>query len=196
MGTAAAVFRRSSGELQIAARIAGTLASPAVAGRLAPERVAAPEPAPEPSRAVSPAPALQAWPSTPEPARLPAWVIAVALAAGTLIPSLLAYRSDDFGTGQVGYVAITCLIAILAALSLLPMGARGRSPRSGVLVAWLLAGYALLETLPWSRHLLNLGMPHKGTIALSAIGLGIALAIAGAAGRWREQPDTAADTIS
>jgi UDP-glucose 4-epimerase len=162
----------------------------------APERAAAPEPPPEPIRAASPAPALQAWPSTPEPAWLPAWVIAVAVAAGTLIPSLLAFRSDDFGTGQVGYVAITCLIAIPAALSLLPMGARGRPPRGGVLVAWLLAGYALLETLPWSRHLLNLGMPHKGTIALSGIGVLIAVVIAAAAVRRGEQPDTATDTVS
>ena len=48
------------------------------------------------------------WPS--------AWIVALACVAGTLIPSALAFKSDDFGTGQAGYVAITCLIAILAAL--------------------------------------------------------------------------------
>jgi hypothetical protein len=162
----------------------------------APEPAAAAEPAPEPAPALAAVGPTPRWTRTPEPARLSAWVIALALAAGTLIPSLIAYRSDDFGTGQVGYVTLTCLIAILATLCLLPIGARGRPPRGGVLVAWLLAGYALLETLPWSRHLLNLGMPHKGTIALSAIGVLIALVIAGAAARWGEQPDTATDTIS
>ena len=91
-------------------------------------------------------------------------MVALACAVGTLIPSALAMKSDDFGSGQAGYVAITCLIAILATLSLLPLGAGGRPARGGVIAGWLIAGYVVLETLPWTRNIFNLGMPHKGTI--------------------------------
>jgi UDP-glucose 4-epimerase len=147
------------------------------------------EPEPEPEHVPVAEPAEETtWPS--------AWVVALACAAGTLIPWMLAARSDDFGTGQAGYVAVTCLIAILAALSLLPLGAGGRRPAGGgVIAGWLLAGYVLLETLPWTRHILNLGVPHKGTVVLVAIGLGIALVVATAM-RWRADEETATDTVS
>jgi UDP-glucose 4-epimerase len=147
-----------------------------------------PEPAPQPE------PTAQrldepSWPSL--------WVVALACAAGTLIPSMLALRSDDFGTGQAGYVAVTSLIAILAALSLLPLGAGGRRPSGGAAFAgWLVAGWLLLETLPWTRHMLHLGLPHKGTIALVAMGLAIALLVATAAMRWRDDEEAATDTIT
>ena len=39
-------------------------------------------------------------------------------------------------------------------------------------------------------------MPHRGTIALCAMGLAIALVVATAAARWREDEETAADTVS
>jgi hypothetical protein len=123
--------------------------------------------------------------------------VALACVAGTLIPSALAFKSDDFGSGQVGYVALTCLIAILATLSLVPLGSGGGRPaRGGVIAGWLIAGYLVLETLPWTRNVLNLGMPHRGTIALSAMGLAIALVVATAATRWLGDEETAADTIS
>jgi hypothetical protein len=123
-------------------------------------------------------------------------VVALACIAGTLIPSGLAFRTDDFGSGQVGYVAITCLIGILAALSLLPLNAGGRPAKGGVIAGWLLAGYVVLETLPWTRNIFNLGMPNRGTIVLSAMGLAIALVVATAATRWREAGETAADTVT
>jgi UDP-glucose 4-epimerase len=173
---------------------------------LAPERAPAPEPAPvlaaQPERGrVAATPLakvteLPGWPSTPASAWPSAWVVAVAAIAGTLIPSLIAIRSDDFGTGQVGYVAITCLFAIFAGFSLLPLSPLGRPERGTVIAGWLLAGYVALETLPWPRHLLNLGMPHRGTIALSAIGLAIALVVATAAIRWSDDGEAAADTVS
>ena len=123
--------------------------------------------------------------------------MALACIAGTLIPSALALKSDDFGTGQVGYVAITCVIGILAALSLLPLGAGGVRPaRGGVIAGWLAAGYVVMETLPWTRNVFNLGMPHRGTIVLSAIGLAIALVVATAATRWQDDEEAAADTVS
>ena len=109
---------------------------------------------------------------------------------------MLAFRTDDFGTGQTGYVAVTCLIAILASLSLLPLGAGGRPARGGVFAGWLLAGYVALETLPWTRNVFNLGMPHKGTIALCAMGLAIALLVATAATRWLDDEEAATDTVS
>jgi hypothetical protein len=121
--------------------------------------------------------------------------VALACAAGTLIPSLLAFRTDDFGTGQVGYVAVTCLIAILAAVCVVPLTPGGRPARGGVFAGWLIAGYVLLETLPWTRGILHLGVPHKGTIALCAMGLAIALVVAGAASRWRAEA-AATDTVS
>jgi hypothetical protein len=50
--------------------------------------------------------------------------------------------------------------------------------------------------MPWTRHFFNLGMPHKGTIALSAMGIAIALVVAAAALRWRGDEDAATDTVS
>ena len=123
--------------------------------------------------------------------------MALACVAGTLIPSALAIKSDDFGSGQAGYVAITCLIAILATLSLVPLGPGGSRPaRGGVIAGWLIAGYVVLETLPWTRNIFNLGMPHRGTLLLSVMGLAIALVVATAATRWRGDEETAADTVS
>jgi UDP-glucose 4-epimerase len=155
-----------------------------------PEPIAAPVFAREPTRLIATRERAETtWPS--------AWIVALACAAGTLIPSMLATRTDDFGTGQVGYVALTCLIAILAAMSLLPLGPGGRRPSGGAVIAgWLLAGYVLLETLPWTRHFLNLGVPNKGTIALSAIGLAIALVVAAAALRRGDEEDPVSDTVS
>ena len=108
---------------------------------LAPDRAPAPEPEPVPVLAAAPAvepkaavpvakvTELPGWPSSPAPSLLSGWVVALASGAGTLIPWLLASRTDDFGTGQSGYVAITCLIAILAALCVLPIGP-GRPPHA------------------------------------------------------------------
>ena len=175
---------------------------------LAPDRAPAPEPEPVPVLAAAPAvepkaavpvakvTELPGWPSSPAPSLLSGWVVAIASGAGTLIPWLLATRTDDFGTGQSGYVAITCLIAILAALCVLPIGPGGRPTRGWVFAGWLFAGWVVLETLPWTRDIFNLGMPHRGTIALCAMGLTIALVIATAAVRWRAAEEAAADTVS
>jgi hypothetical protein len=139
---------------------------------------------------------LPGWPSTPASTWPSAWIVALACVAGTLIPSTLAVRTDDFGTGQVGYVVISCLIAILASLSLLPLGASGARPRNGgVIASWLIAGFVVLETLPWTRNIFNLGLPHRGTIALTAMGLAIALVVATAATRWRDDEEAATDTV-
>jgi len=71
-----------------------------------------------------------------------------------------------------------------------------RSVGGGVIAGWLLAGWVLLETLPWTRHVLNLGVPHRGTIVLVAMGLAIALLVATAAMRWRSEEEAATDTVS
>ncbi len=140
---------------------------------------------------------LSGWPSATASSWPSAWIVALACVAGTLIPSALAFKSDDFGTGQVGYVAITCLIAILATLSLVPLGPGARRPaRGGVIAGWLIAAYVVLETLPWTRNVFNLGMPHRGTIVLSVIGVAIAMVVATAATRWVSDEETAADTVS
>jgi UDP-glucose 4-epimerase len=165
---------------------------------LRPERAPAPAPEPKPVAEPEPAPAaaLSGWPSARKAASLPsAWVVALACAAGTLIPWLLYSRTDDFGSGQTGYVVITCLIAILIALCLLPLGPGGRPARGGVFALSLIIGYAALESFPWTRDVFNLGMPHRGTIALCAMGLAIALLVATVALRWRAS-EPAADTIS
>ncbi|HEX3561863.1 MAG TPA: NAD-dependent epimerase/dehydratase family protein, partial [Solirubrobacterales bacterium] len=165
---------------------------------LAAEPIHAPVAAFEPVATFEPVAAtreVRGWPSAPAPSWPSAWVVALACAVGTLIPSALAMKSDDFGSGQVGYVAITCLIGILASLSLLPLGAGGRPARGGVIAGWLIAGYVVLETLPWTRNIFNLGMPHRGTIVLSAMGLAIALVVATAATRWLADERAAADTV-
>jgi UDP-glucose 4-epimerase len=171
---------------------------------LAPDRAPAPAPEPVPEPITAPAAVaasvpvtvkdLPAWPSVATPSFLSPWVVALACGAGTLIPWLLSSRTDDFGTGQSGYVAVTCLIAILAALCVLPLGPGGRPARGWVFAGWLFAGYVVLETLPWTRNIFNLGMPHRGTILLSAMGLAIALVVATAAVRWQRE-DAAADTV-
>ncbi len=173
---------------------------------LAPERAPAAEPASERAIAVAAAPAqtrapiekvsdLPGWPSASASGWPSAWVIALACLAGTLVPSLIDIRSDDFGTHQNGYVAITCLVAILAALSLVPLGRSGRPPGGAIFAGWLVAGFAVLEILPPTRHFFHLGMPHRGTVVLVAMGLAIALVVAAAASRWVED-DTATDTVS
>jgi UDP-glucose 4-epimerase len=171
--------------------------APAAAPERAPVLAAPPEP--KPAHALAPiakVTELPGWPSAAASSWPSVWIVALAVVAGTLIPSTLAFRTDDFGTGQVGYVAITCLIGILAALSLLPLGTGRRPANGGVIAGWLLAGYVALETLPWTRNIFNLGMPHKGTIALSAMGLAIALVVATAASRWVGDEEPAADTVS
>jgi UDP-glucose 4-epimerase len=163
-----------------------------------PEPVLAAEPVHAPLAAFEPVAAtteVRGWPSAPTPSWPSVWVVALACAVGTLIPSALAMKSDDFGSGQVGYVAITCLIAILATLSVLPLGAGRRPARGGVIAGWLIAGYVVLETLPWTRNIFNLGMPNRGTIVLSAMGLAIALVVATAASRWLADERAAADTV-
>jgi UDP-glucose 4-epimerase len=163
----------------------------------APEPVLAARPEPEPAAPLMPiakVTELPGWPSAPSTGFLSPWVVALACGAGTLIPWLLSSRTDDFGTGQSGYVAVTCLIAILAALCVLPLGPGGRPARGWVFAGWLFAGYVVLETLPWTRNVFNLGMPHRGTILLSAMGLAIALVVATAAVRWQRE-ETAADTV-
>src|SRR5262249_6299580 len=113
-----------------------------------------------------------------------------------LIPWLLAWRTDDFGgTGHAAFVAVTCLFAILVSLCLLPLGAGGRPARGGVFAGWLIAGYAILATLPWPRHVLNFGVPNRGTIALRGIGLTLALVVAAGALRLRGD-ETVSDTVS
>ena len=172
---------------------------------LEPDRAPAPAPVkvaertPEPvAVAASPVAAaeLPAWPNKKkESVFSSAWIVALACGAGTLIPWLLAAKTDDFGTGQSGYVAITCLIAILCALCLLPLGPGGRPARGWVFAGWLVAGWAVLDAIPGSRDVLNLGMPHKGTIALCVMGLAIALIVATGALRLRSS-ETVSDTVS
>jgi UDP-glucose 4-epimerase len=173
---------------------------------LEPERAPAPEPEPVAAAAPTATPVtapfsrvteLPGWPSDRASSWPSAWIGGLACIAGTLIPSALAFKSDDFGTGQGGYVAVTCLIAILATLSLMPLGPGGRRPaRGGVIAGWLIAAWVVLETLPWTRNVFNLGMPHRGTILLTAMGLAIAMVVATAATRWVGDEETAADTVS
>jgi hypothetical protein len=164
---------------------------------LEPERASldtAPEQPSDQARRPSP---LPAWPDAPPEPSLPnAGVMAFACGVGTVIPSMLAYRTDDFGTGQAGYVAVTCLIAILAALCVLPLGRGGRPTKGGVFAGWLVAAYASLEVLPWTRYVLHLGVPHRGTLALCLMGLAMALALATAAMRMRGNEEAATETVS
>ncbi len=173
--------------------------APERAPALEPEPVLASAPEPEPVAAtpVRKVTEMPGWPDTVGSTWPSAWIVALACAAGTVIPAMLAVRTDDFGSGQVGYVAITSLLAILACLSLLPLGAGGARPaRGGVIAGWLIAGWVVLETLPWTRNVFNLGMPHRGTVVLTAMGVAIAIVVATAATRLRDDEETATDTVS
>ena len=148
----------------------------------------------EPHRSViEPEPAET--PAEAEPSLWSASVVGMACATGTLIPSLLATRTDDFGTGQSQQVALTCLIGILAVFCFVPLGPNGRHPRGGLIAGWLIAAYAALDAVPWTRHFLELGRPHRGTVALFFIGLAIALTLAGAALRLRRVGDAAPEAL-
>jgi UDP-glucose 4-epimerase len=122
-------------------------------------------------------------------------VIVMACTVGTLIPSMLALRTDDFGTGQAEEVALMCLIGILAAFCLIPVGRGARPARGGVIAAWLIASFAALHAMPWTRHLLELDEPQRGTVALFFIGLALALAMAGGIGRLRTDEDATPDAV-
>jgi UDP-glucose 4-epimerase len=137
----------------------------------------------------------QEIPAEPEPSLWSASVVGMACAVGTLIPSLLAVRTDDFGTGQELQVALTCLIGILAVFCFVPLGPSGRNPKGGLIAGWLIAAYAGLDAAPWTRHLLELGKPHRGTVALFFIGVALALTLAGAALRLRRAEDAAPDAL-
>jgi UDP-glucose 4-epimerase len=137
---------------------------------------------------------------SPDGARAPAWwhrawVAPLACAVGTMLPTALAFRSDDFGTGQGAFVAITCLMMILAVMCLVPLGSAGRPARGGVIAGWLLATYVALDFVPWTRRFLHLGMPQRGTVVLCAMGVLVALLVAGAATRLFADEDVAADTV-
>ena len=66
-----------------------------------------------------------------------------------------------------------------------------------MIAGWLLAGYVVLETLPWTRtHLQSRRAAQRAPLLLSAMGLAIALVVATAALRWRSDEDAATDTVS
>jgi UDP-glucose 4-epimerase len=140
--------------------------------------------------AAAPAPAPRQ-----ERSRGNALITTIACAVGTLLPWLLAWRTDDFGHGQSLMVAIMTLAAILASISALSIGV-ARSLRTGLAAGWLLAAYVALGAIPPTRHALSIGMPHPGTLLLMAIGTVTALLIAVAGSRLRSVPEPAPSRVS
>ncbi len=121
--------------------------------------------------------------------------IALACAAGTLIPYAMALGMDErFDRAQVHAVGLTTLIATLIGL-LLIQAATVRRFRAGVTSAlWLVAFYFALEALPWPRHALDLALPEIQTLVLSMLGVLMAAAAAIGLHRWRRDhaaPDEA-----
>jgi UDP-glucose 4-epimerase len=141
--------------------------------------------------------------SDPEPVILPAapslktrllsgaGVTGLACAVGMCVPLLIAARTDDFGTVHARILSGITLVSILFSLSVLPaLGVRVL--RTGVMASWTLVVLLILALMPWSKHALHLGRPGIGTLALSAIGTIVAVAVAVAADRYlvAEEPAT------
>lgn len=119
---------------------------------------------------------------------------ASACAAGTLIPTLIAVRMNEFGATQIHTVALTTLLVTILCLSFGGIVTR-RETRAPALAWGIGIGYLALFILPWTRSALNIGVPDEGSLVLVALGMFVALAIAAAVGRWRAviapEPDRA-----
>ncbi len=134
-----------------------------------------PAPAEAPAAAMATAPAAAPEPDRPRASeRFPIATRAAAVGFGILLAEMLAFLTDDFGTGQKMTLLFVALIAIVAALS-------SRRARTGAFAWGLLGLYSALLVLPWTRHALHLGIPGLGTLVLGAMGAAIAFAVAYAA---------------
>ena len=130
-----------------------------------------------------------------EPTLSGAAVAGLACLVGLMLPLLLALRTDDFGQGQIHTIIATTLVGMLAGLALLP--AYGiRVARTGLLAAWTLVALLAFALFPVTRHALELGRPHAGTLLLTAIGAGTAMAVAVGVDRVREYREPAGERAS
>ena len=176
---------------------------------LAPDRAPAPEPEPVPVLAAAPAVEPKAavpvtkvtepagWPSTPgtlAPQRLGG---CHRLRCRHLDPLASGYTHRRLRHGPVRLRGDHLPDRDPGRALRSPDRSRRAAPReAGCSPAGFSPAWVVLETLPWTRDIFNLGMPHRGTIALCAMGLAIALVIATAAVRWRADEEAAADTVS
>jgi UDP-glucose 4-epimerase len=121
-------------------------------------------------------------------------VAGLACVVGIMLPLLLATRSDDFGQGQIHTIIATTLVGMLAGLAVLP--AYGvRVARTGLVAAWSLVAFLALVLFPVTRHALELGRPHAGTILLTAIGAATAMAVAVGVDRLRDYREPAPERV-
>jgi UDP-glucose 4-epimerase len=162
----------------------------------APVSPGVPEPAPVPAEQ---RPALVPSPRRRRPSLASTFgdpsTVALACAAGTLIPYAMALGMDErFDKAQVHAVGLTTLMATLIGL-LLIQSATLRRLRAGLTSAvWLVAFYFTLEALPWPRHALDIALPEIQTLVLSMLGVLMAVAAAIGVNRWRRDqaaPDEA-----
>jgi UDP-glucose 4-epimerase len=110
-----------------------------------------------------------------------------ACTVATLVPFLLALRSDDFDRLQADAAALTTLAATLIVLTLVQGAIAGRVANALRTAGWLTVGYFALMAPPID-HRLKLALPEWQTLVLSAIGTVVALVVAFAVGRWVEEP--------
>jgi UDP-glucose 4-epimerase len=169
---------------------------------------------PEPVAAPEPEPSIEAAPTQPVAALEPAaprrrhslrpslgWpsgifgdgpTVAFACAIATLVTYVIALRTRSLDDAQAHAVGLTTVVWTLGGLLLL-QAASVRRLRTGITwFLWLIALYAALITLHWTKQKFELALPGIHTLILSGFGLLIALAVAWGITRWRRE-STASD---
>jgi UDP-glucose 4-epimerase len=114
-------------------------------------------------------------------------VLAFACATATLITYLIALRTSSLGEAQTHAVGLTTVVATLAGLILLQAASIRRVVMGVTWALWLIALYAGLLAVHWTKHRLELTAPGVRALVLSGFGMLIALAIATGIARWRRE---------
>ena len=169
-----------------------------------------PEPVSEPEPVAAPAPAApvaalngsgpvrrrRRWPRPSWPAHVfgDGPTLAFACGVATLITYVIALRMHSLDDAQTHAVGLTTIIAMLIGLILLQSASVRRLGIGVTCSFWLIALYVGLITLHWTKQRLELALPGWHSLALSGIGMLIALAIAMAITRWRRE-SAASDEI-
>ena len=113
----------------------------------------------------------------------------------TLITYVIALRTHSLDDAQTHAVGLTTIVAMLIGLTLLQAASVRRLGIGVTCSLWLVALYVGLITLHWTKQRLELALPGWHSLALTGIGMLIALAIAMGITRWRKESATADETL-
>jgi UDP-glucose 4-epimerase len=123
-------------------------------------------------------------------------ITAIACVLGAFVPYLLALRLDEFDTAQSDAVAVTTLFAILVCLSIVQASGARNARHGAMVVGWLLIGYVALLTVPWPIARPPLAVPEIQTLAMSALGTAMTLAVVARTHRLRESEAPVPDRVT